>query len=258
MITNNGINIQSLRGKSGIQFSDNWLRKLKIKHYPVTGYYAQLAISQNSMTDSDGNLIEELGTPKWLQLIPYNISPTSPFKVNTFLTSDIHRISFKFDKDRSSVTSANGNTYDLLLLYAFDDLEIYVDNTRLNAIISSLNPTTIDEDKINILSKLQERYLCGAIKFSSLIRFSNINTIIDLSSYVIPQCSFKCLTEPGLNNVSHYIGDYLKLNNFYDDNVNSNQFIFKETAQYYIDSKLSTEAPSNQSLRIRKSGLIEY
>jgi hypothetical protein len=144
------------------------------------------------------------------------------------------------------------------MLYAFDELELYDRDPDLNTIIDNLF-INIGSGNRRLGQEIREKYLCGILKFSEdTINFSDVNTIIDLSDIIIPQCSFKCLIESGMNNISHYQSNYLKAENIYDNHVNGNKFIFKQTAQHLLDSKISSEDPENGTMTIAKSGLIKY
>lgn len=263
MITPNGINYIKSTGDEdvGAVFFNEFRRKAAIKDYPITGYYAQLFTTNgyeklqviiNNLFDLETNFNVQdtnVGVSNLKMLFSQTEDISSPFPVNTFVTSTSHRISFGYHSD-------NSKSYNIMMLYAFDEIELYDRTPDLNSIIDNL---FINSGNKSLGRETREKYLCGILKFSeNMINFSDVNTIIDLSDIIIPQCSFKCLIESGMNNISHYQSNYLKAENIYDNDVSGNQFVFKQTAQHLLNGKISNEDPKDGTMTIAKSGLIKY
>ena len=205
-----------------ITYSNEFIRKSSIPHYPMLGYYAQLV-----------QHVEKSWFYKWT-LINSNLYPC-----NTFLLDNTARISLNITKKNDQI-----NLTHYIYLFAIDQL-LY------NGVEDFKGP----KDP-NLFSQIAAIIDLEVVGITDSID-KTVTNIIDLG--YLPKCSFNCVYEEGQEQVRHYNENNVGETSYFDPTLQDNQFIEKESGLDKVMENVTYYKPSELlgSMSIRKSGIIE-
>ena len=208
-----------------IIYTDEFVRKSSIPHYPMKGYWAQLG------QKSEGK--------SWFY--QWSLINSSLYSCNTFLMDDQCRISITIDNHNDQV-----NTTNYIYLFALDQLmytDIAVDfdgpkDPKLFSQLAAIIDFEIQDNGTDVINK-------------------TVTNIFDIG--YLPKCSFNCIAGNKQVQVEHYNSENVGKSNFYDDNLQDRQFIDKESGLDKVRETLSYYKPSELlgTMTIKKSGLIQ-
>ena len=205
-----------------ISYSNEFIRKSKIPHYPMLGYYAQLV-----------QKVDKSWFYKWT-LINSNLYPC-----NTFLLDETARISLDITKKNDHINLTHYIylfAIDLLLYRGVEDFDGPKDPKLFSQIAA-----IIDLEVVGITDSIDK----------------TVTNIVDLG--YLPKCSFNCVHEDKQEQVRHYNSNIVGKVNYFDPTLQDNQFIERESGLDKVRENVTYYKPSDLlgSMSIRKSGIIE-